>query len=70
ARDRPEPLIFTAWLAALKREVGIPARLGEAGVTPGHVPALVAVAIKDTCHQTNPRKCTAADFERLFAAAL
>jgi alcohol dehydrogenase class IV len=61
---------FIAWLAALKREVGIPARLGEAGVTPGHVPALVAVAIKDTCHQTNPRACTEDDFRRLFADAM
>ena len=31
--------------------------------------ALVEIAIHDICHQTNPRKCTATDFEQLFAAA-
>jgi hypothetical protein len=34
------------------------------------VPALVDIAIKDNCHQTNPRPCTAADFERFFFEAL
>ena len=27
-------------------------------------------AIADTCHQTNPRPCTADDFRRIFAAAM
>ncbi len=30
---------------------------------------LVEIATADICHQTNPRKCTAADFEKLFASA-
>jgi alcohol dehydrogenase class IV len=61
---------FVAWLARLKNEIGIPARLGEVGVKPEHVRPLVAIAIKDTCHQTNPRPCSEADFERLFAEAI
>jgi alcohol dehydrogenase class IV len=61
---------FVTWLTRLKRELEIPARLGEVGVKPDHIPALVAVAIKDTCHQTNPRPCTETDFERLFRDAL
>ena len=61
---------FVSWLGALKRRIGIPARLGERGVTRGHLPRLVAIAVEDTCHRTNPRPCTAADFERLFALAL
>ena len=61
---------FVAWLGRLKEEVGIPARLGAKGVTAAHIPALVAVAVRDTCHQTNPRPCTAADFRRIFADAI
>ena len=61
---------FIDWLTALKGRIGIPARLGGKGVTEAHIPDLVQVAIKDTCHQTNPKPCTAHDFERLFTAAL
>ncbi|HET7728485.1 MAG TPA: iron-containing alcohol dehydrogenase [Usitatibacter sp.] len=60
---------FIGWLVALKGRIGIPA--GLAGkVTREQVPKLVEIAVKDTCHQTNPKPCTAADFERIFAAAL
>jgi alcohol dehydrogenase class IV len=65
---------FVDWLARMKVELGIPARLGGLAarrpVTKADVPALVEVAIRDTCHKTNPRPCTRADFEALFAAAL
>ena len=40
------------------------------GVTQADFPRLVEVATADICHQTNPRKCTAADFQLLFAEAL
>jgi alcohol dehydrogenase class IV len=58
------------WLTALKERIGIPPRLGERGVTAGHVARLVEVAYADTCHKTNPRPCAPADFERIFTAAL
>jgi alcohol dehydrogenase class IV len=61
---------FVAWLAALKSRIGIPARLGGKGVTAAHIPRLVDIAVKDTCHQTNPKPVTAADFERIFSQAL
>jgi alcohol dehydrogenase class IV len=61
---------FIDWLARLKERIGIPARLGGKGVTEAHIPALVDIAVKDTCHQTNPKPCSAEDFRRLFAAAL
>ncbi len=65
---------FVDWLAAMKRELRIPARLGaltsKRPVTTDDIPALVDVAIDDTCHRTNPRPCTRADFERIFAAAI
>ena len=61
---------FIDWLAAIKARIGIPARLGDKGVTREDLPRLVEVAAKDICHQTNPRRCSAADFERIFADAL
>jgi len=65
---------FIDWLARMKADLGIPATLGALKstrpVTRADIPALVDVAIKDTCHQTNPRKCTREDFERIFAEAV
>jgi alcohol dehydrogenase class IV len=65
---------FIDWLTALKRDLGIPAGLGayraKRPVTRADIPALVEVAISDTCHQTNPRPCTREDFERIFAGAM
>jgi alcohol dehydrogenase class IV len=61
---------FIAWLVALKRRIGIPARLGEKGVTREHVARLVDIAVADTCHQTNPKPCTRADFEKIFGEAI
>ena len=61
---------FADWLTALKSRIGIPAKLGGKGVTASHIPKLVEIAVKDTCHQTNPKPVSAADFERLFQAAL
>ena len=59
-----------AWLARLKADIGIGPSLAAYGVQRAQVPMLVDIAIKDICHQTNPRPCTAADFERFFVEAL
>ena len=61
---------FVPWLKALKRQIGIAANLTAAGVKPEQIPRLVDIAAADMCHQTNPRPCTAADFERLFTEAM
>ena len=64
---------FVDWLTRMKTELGIPATLGSLVETArdyGRQPALVDVAIDDTCHRTNPRPCTRADFERIFAEAI
>ena len=61
---------FVAWLRQLKLDIGITTRLADFGVTPAHLPRLVEIATADICHQTNPRPCTAADFEALFQAAM
>ena len=65
---------FVAWLGHLKASLGIPARLsdysGARRVTRADIAKLVEIAVADTCHRTNPRKCTAEDFQRIFAEAL
>lgn len=61
---------FVPWLRALRRDLGIPSSLSAAGVRREQVPRLVEVASADVCHQTNPRPCAPADFERLFLQAL
>ena len=61
---------FVPWLASLKGQIGIAAKLSVVGVKHEHVARLVQVATADICHQTNPRPCTAADFERLFLQAM
>jgi hypothetical protein len=65
---------FIAWLATMKADLGIPATLSamtaKRAVTRADIPALVEVAIHDTCHKTNPRKCTREDFQRMFADAI
>ena len=60
---------FIAWLAALKQRIGIPGTLAGK-VTREQLPRLVEIAVADTCHRTNPRPVTKADFERIFAQAL
>ncbi|HEY2561505.1 MAG TPA: iron-containing alcohol dehydrogenase [Caldimonas sp.] len=61
---------FIAWLRGLKRTIGIAPNLSAVGVGRDAIPRLVEIAVADICHQTNPQPVTAADFERLFAAAL
>ena len=65
---------FIEWLAALKADIGIPARLSDycsrRPIVRADIAALCDVAVADVCHQTNPRPCTRADFERIFASAL
>lgn len=61
---------FVPWLKALKASVGITGSLAAHGVKAEQIPRLVEIATADICHQTNPRPCTAADFERLFQSAM
>jgi alcohol dehydrogenase class IV len=58
------------WLRQLKTNVGITGGLAAHGVKPEQLPRLVQIATADICHQTNPRPCTASDFEALFKAAM
>lgn len=66
--EKPEK--FVAWLKDLQTAIGIPGQLKPVGVDRGHLSDLVSVAIKDVCHQSNPRVVTEKDFETLFLQAL
>jgi alcohol dehydrogenase class IV len=61
---------FVPWLKGVKMQIGITGTLAAHGVKAAQIPRLVEVATADICHQTNPRPCTAADFERLFSTAM
>jgi alcohol dehydrogenase class IV len=65
---------FIVWLGRLKQEIGIPAKLSDykaaRSVTSDDIPRLIEIAVADTCHQTNPRPCTATDFRSIFAESL
>ena len=60
---------FLAWLTDLKRKIGVPARLRDAGIKEDQLPQLVEVATADACHPNNPKPVTKADFEAIFKAA-
>jgi alcohol dehydrogenase class IV len=60
---------FVPWLAHLKHQIGIEPSLAAVGVKREHMARLVEIASKDQCHQTNPRACAPADFERFFTEA-
>ena len=59
---------FIPWLMRLKREIGIAPSLSAVGVKPTQISALVDIAEKDICHQTNPRPVTARRFHALLRA--
>jgi alcohol dehydrogenase class IV len=65
---------FIDWLEALKADIGIPAKLSDycsrRPIVRADLKALCDIAVADVCHQTNPRPCTRADFEHIFASAL
>ncbi|MCX6106047.1 MAG: iron-containing alcohol dehydrogenase [Proteobacteria bacterium] len=58
---------FISWLAALKKEVGLPTGLAAIGAKTND--ALLDFAVADPCHGSNPRPVTRSDFINLFAQA-
>ncbi len=54
----------------LNAELGLPANLAEMGVEADQVPSLAEHAARDVCTFTNPRPCSAAEFEVLYQTAL
>jgi alcohol dehydrogenase class IV len=60
---------FVDWFVALRGECGLPAGLKSAGVDESHLEALVAVALADGCHPSNPIPVNAQNFRDIFTEA-
>jgi 4-hydroxybutyrate dehydrogenase len=56
-------------VADLNRRIGITQSLAELGVKEEQFPELVAKALVDPCHQTNPRPCSEEDLLSLYRQA-
>jgi 4-hydroxybutyrate dehydrogenase len=61
---------LAAEIEALNRRIGIPPGLKTLGVDEGVFPAIVAKALADHSHATNPRPASAADYESLLREAM
>lgn len=57
-------------IADLNAQLGLPANLRAIGMRAEHQEDVVAFAQTDLAHYTNPRPISAADYSRLFSAAL
>jgi alcohol dehydrogenase class IV len=59
-----------AFIADFLKHIGLNTRLGDHGVKPEHLDALVATAVDDPCHKTNVVPVTADDFRKLYLEVL
>jgi 4-hydroxybutyrate dehydrogenase len=57
-------------LRQLRTTLGMVSGLANVGVTREQLPKLAALAVKDGCHQGNPRPCTERDFLAMYTASL
>jgi 4-hydroxybutyrate dehydrogenase len=55
---------------ALRKQLGLPEGLAEAGVPEEKLPTLAALAYADGIHQSNPRPCTKDDMLSLYRASM
>ncbi|KTR06275.1 4-hydroxybutyrate dehydrogenase [Aureimonas ureilytica] len=57
-------------IEAMTRRIGLPGKLSELGVEADLFPAIIAGALKDHCHKTNPREASPQDYEAMLARSL
>ena len=58
------------FIRQLNDDLALPAGLSDMGVKRDAIPSLAEHASKDVCTYSNPRKCSATDYEQLFDIAL
>jgi alcohol dehydrogenase class IV len=58
------------WILDFRKGLGIPHSLGELGVKEADAGAIAADAVRDPTAGSNPRRLSAADFERVILAAI
>ncbi len=59
-----------AAITAMNARLGLPAGLGALGVAPAQFDRIVAGALADHCHKTNPRVASADDYRSMLVEAL
>jgi 4-hydroxybutyrate dehydrogenase len=68
--DREADERAIAFVAEFLNGLGLAQKLGDHGVKPGQLDALIAQAVDDPCHKTNAVPVTAGDFRALYASVL
>ena len=64
------PADISTEIVRKRDKLGMPAGLAALGVEPKMFPAIIAGALADHCHQTNPRRATAEDYARMLEASM
>lgn len=57
-------------IRALNARLGLPAGLGDMGVTPAMFERIIDGAMADHCHKTNPRLATRDDYRAMLEASM
>ena len=70
AADAPDRYRLAGHLEALRRQLGLPERLGDLGVTEDDISALAESAALEWTARYNPRPVAVNDLEALYRAAL
>jgi len=68
--DAEADRVTIEFLAGFLASLGLASKLREHGVKESQLEALVAQAVEDPCHATNPVPVTAADFRNLYLSVL
>jgi 4-hydroxybutyrate dehydrogenase len=70
AMGLPQDADVAQAVANMSKRLGLPTGLSALGVTPSDFEAIVAGAMRDHCHKTNPRLATEADYLEMLQASV
>ena len=70
AMKLPGPDAVGPGIREMNRRLGLPAGLSEIGVSESVFPKIIAGALADHTHKTNPREATVEDYRELLASSM